>query len=136
MHHILAQGRIKTRSDVTSGLFICTLFLDQQELSQKWLPSVMNYLHGICYMGIRKSLIETLKPLPPFRKMDSILLFENEFKLSKKTDLRLTAQDFLRQEIDDIFKAKALNLAMDLMADFIQLYDEQARNLKFVKFFI
>lgn len=68
--------------------------------------------------------------------MDSILLFENEFKLSKKTDLRLTAQDFLRQEIDDIFKAKALNLAMDLMADFIQLYDEQARNLKFVKFFI
>ena len=92
---------MKTRSDIASGLFICTLFLDQQELSKKVLPSVMNFLHGICYLGVKKSLIETLKPLPPFKKMDSVLVFEKEFKMSKKADLQLKAQDFLEQEICD-----------------------------------
>lgn len=127
MHHTISQGRVKTRSDITSGLFICTLFLDQQGLSKKILPSVMNFLHGICYLGVKKTLIETLKPLPPFKKMDSILVFENKFKMSKKADLQLTAQDFLEQEIDDEFKVKALNLALDLMTDYIQLYDEQVK---------
>ena len=125
LHHIISQGRVKTRSDIASGLFICTLFLDQQELSKKVLPSVMNFLHGICYLGVKKSLIETLKPLPPFKKMDSVLVFEKEFKMSKKADLQLKAQDFLEQEINDEFKVRALNLALNLMTDYIQLYDEQ-----------
>ena len=127
MHHILSKGRVKSRFDITSGLFLCTLFLDQQTLSKKVLPSVMNFLHGICYLGIKKSLVETMKPLPPFKKMDSILIFEEDFRISKKIDMKLTSNDFVDSEINDVFKAKALNLTLDLMSDFMKLYDEQVR---------
>lgn len=124
MHHILSHAKIRNRSDVASGLFIVTLILDYQKLSKRFLPSVMNFLNGVCYLGVKKSLLDPVKPIPPFKKMDELLVlgekFTNDFDISE----RLTSRDFFNTPIDDDFKTRALNAASCLMRDFIKLYDE------------
>ncbi|CRK88161.1 CLUMA_CG001946, isoform A [Clunio marinus] len=122
IHHILSQAKVKTRSDVTSGLFLVTLFLDHQQLSKKFVPSVMNFLSGICHLGIKKSEVELIKPIPPFKRNNSLLVLENELKADY--GLKLKPEDFLNQPIDDDFKVRALNLTVNLMEDFVKLYDE------------
>lgn len=125
MHQILSQGKIRRRSDVSTGIFLATIVLDFQELSKKFLPSVLNFLHGICYLGIKKSLLERSKPIPPFKKMDNLLLLNGECEenVSVKS-LRLTSSDLLDKPIDDEFKVRALNIASRLISDYIKLYDE------------
>lgn len=122
IHQILSQARIKSRSDVASGLFLATLVLDYQQMSKRFLPSVMNFLSGICYLGIKKTLLDAARPIPPFRKMDELLVLSE--KCNAETSEKLTSSDFLSTPIDDDFKTRALNTATALMSDFIKLYDD------------
>lgn len=123
LHHILSQSKIKSRSDVASGLFLVTLVLDYQQLSKKFLPAVMNFLSGVCYLGIKKSVVEQLKPVPPFKKNDSILALD-KLQSDETSPLKLNSEDFLNNPIDDNFKIRALSVTVDLIGDFVKLYDE------------
>ena len=121
LHHILSQSKIKTRSDVASGLFLVTLVLDYQQLSKKFLPAVMNFLSGVCYLGVNRSIVEQLRPLLPF-KNDALLAISKKSSSSK--DFKLKPEDFLELNIDDDFKVRALSVTIDLISDFVKLYDE------------
>lgn len=122
LHHILSQAKVRTRSDIASGLFLVTLVLENQQLSKKFLPSVMNFLNGVCYLGIEK--VELMKPVPPFKADDSFLALEQKFKGEFETSMKLESEDFLNSTIDEDFKVRALNVAVHMMSDFIKLYDE------------
>jgi nucleolar protein 14 len=122
LHHILSQAKVKSRSDVASGLFLSTLVLDHQQLSKKFLPAVMNFLSGICYLGVKKSMVEKTRPLLPFKKNDSLLALECKFR--GEISPKLSAEDFIDSPVDEDFKVRALNVAVHLMADFVTLYDE------------
>lgn len=124
IHHIFSQAKIKNRSDVASGLFLATLLLDYQQMSKRFLPAVMNFLCGICYLGVKKTLLDAIKPIPPFRKMDEILVLSGEFRNNFEIKEKLSSIDFLNTPIDDDFKVRALNTASCLMRDFIKLYEE------------
>lgn len=129
IHQILSQCRVKSRADVASGLFLTTLVLEHQQLSKKFLPSVLNFLHGVCYLGIKKSPIDGMKAIPPFKrfpKLDSILVLSEDYE-GKCNDkkMRLKSSDFLDNEIDESFKMRAVNLSVNLMLEFIQLYEDQ-----------
>lgn len=128
IHQILSQCRVKSRADVASGLYLSTLILEHQQLSKKFLPSVLNFLHGICYLGIKKSPIDGMKAIPPFKrfpKLDSILVLNEDYE-GKCNDkkMRLKSSDFLENEIDESFKIRAVNLSVNLMLEFINLYEE------------
>lgn len=124
LHHILSQSKVKTRSDVASGLFLVTLVLDYQQLSRKFLPSVMNFLSGLCYIGVNKSIVEQLKPVPPFKKNDSLLALSTKFKGEFSTSAQLKSEDFVEDSVEEEFKVRALNVTINLINDFVKLYDE------------
>ncbi|KDQ08229.1 hypothetical protein BOTBODRAFT_118835 [Botryobasidium botryosum FD-172 SS1] len=44
MGQYLAQARIRSVTDMASGLFVCTLFLQYQELSKRLVPEAINFL--------------------------------------------------------------------------------------------
>lgn len=125
LHHILSQSKVKSRSDVASGLLLVTLVLEYQHLSKKFLPSVMNFLSGICYLGVNKSVVEQLKPIPPFKKNDAILALKEKYTSVAVSSLKLKSEDFLDDTaIDDDFKIRSLSVAVNLISDFVKLYDE------------
>lgn len=121
LHHILSQAKVKSRSDIAAGLFLVTLVLDYQQLSKKFLPAVMNFLSGVCYLGVKTSMMEKLKPVPPFKKNDMLLVLDGKFK---GEITKLSSEDFSDSPIDDEFKVRALNATVNLMIDFVKLYDE------------
>lgn len=124
VHHILSQAKVRSRSDVASGLFLVTLILDYQQLSKKFMPAVMNFLSGVCYLGVKTSMMEQTKPIHPFKKNDNLLVLENNFSGEFKLSEKLRSTDFAESSIDDDFIVRALNIATNLMADFVKLYDD------------
>jgi nucleolar protein 14 len=122
LQHLLSQAKIKSRYDVASGLFLATLVHDQQQLSKKFLPAVMNFLSGVCYMGAKKPITDKTTPVLPFKKNDSILTLDKKFL--GNSSAKLTPEDFFEKDIDDEFKVRALSVSINLMADFVRLYDD------------
>lgn len=123
LHQILSDSRIKTRSDITSGLFLVTLLLDSQKLSQKFLPSAMNFLSGIFFLGSAKPASKLLKPLMPFGDCESLLTLDGKFKGEFSKAMAMQYSDLNAASIDDEFKIRALLTAVNLYSDFIKLYD-------------
>lgn len=122
LHHILSQSKVKTRSDIASGLFLATLVLDSQQLSKKFLPAVINFLSGVCYLAVKKSMVEKTKTVPPFKQNDDLLVLDKKFSNEIEN---LTAADFLEGlPIDDDFKVRAINVTVQLIKDFVKLYDD------------
>lgn len=121
LHHILSQSKVKTKSDVTSGLFLATLALDYQKISKRFLPAVLNFLKGICYMGVKKSMLESTRPVPPFKKMDELLVLDEAVS---SVPGKMTSKDLVTNDVDDDFKVRALNTAVCLISDYIKLYED------------
>lgn len=130
LHHILSQAKIKSRYDIAAGLFLSTLVLDFQQISKRFLPAVMNFIGGVCYLGVKKSLLDAINPVPPFKKMDELLVLNEKFK--GEFSNKLMSSDFLNSPIDDDFKVRSLNVATCLMRDFVNLYEDVTG----VKYFI
>lgn len=124
IHHILSQAKIRNRSDVASGLFLVTLILDYQQISKRFLPAAINFLNGIFYLGSKKKQLDITKPIPPFKKMDELLVLSEKYNDKFNINERLTSIDFISTTIDDDFKVRALNIASQLTRDFIALYEE------------
>lgn len=122
LQHVLSQAKVRSRGDVASGLFLATLVLDQQQLSKKFLPVVMNFLSGVCYLAAKKPEAEQTKPVLPFKKNDSLLALDKKFK--ETPTARLTPEDLIEKEIDEDFKVRALTVTVNLIGDFVKLYDE------------
>lgn len=122
LHHILSQCKVKSRSDIMSGLYLVTLTYDFQRISKRFLPAALNFLKGICYLGIKKSLIDNSRPIPPFKKKDELLVISNDIEASSSEKLK--PADFVVPEIDDEFKVRAIATAVGLIKDFIMLFEE------------
>lgn len=142
IHHIFSQARVKNRSDVARGLLLATLVLEYQEFSKKFMPSVLNFLSGICYLGCDRSSTLNEKPILPFKRSEPILFIQGKIS-DFDTETKLGCDDFKDTEIDDEFRANALNVNIQLIRDFIHLYqdhvgihyliDGQLRFIKFLK---
>jgi nucleolar protein 14 len=140
IQHIFSQARVKSRSEIARGLFLATLVLEYQELSKRFMPSVLNFLSGICYLGCDRTSTLNEKPIPPFKRSEPILLVKekvSEFDIETK----LGCDDFKNSEINDEFRLNALNVNVQLIRDFIHLYQDHVGihylidgQLKFIKF--
>lgn len=124
MHHIFSQSRVKTRAELARGLFLATIVLDYQQLSKKFMPAVLNFLMGINYLGSERDVTKNDKPIPPFKRTEPLLVISEEFEEDFDVASKLQGDDFLQDEIDDDFRARALNVNCQLIRDYMKLYED------------
>lgn len=67
MSHILTQCPVSTTKDVSSGLFICSLYADYVSLSKRFIPEVINYLVGVLFLAAYKVKGRVIPVVPPFK---------------------------------------------------------------------
>lgn len=124
--HILSRARIRTRRDLSFGLFIVTIYLEYTKLSKRILPAVYNYLLGILFLCFYKKPIEIFKIVPPFSSMDSLrnmLVLDKPIEIDLKEE-PLKSIDLVAVEVNDVFKIRVLNTTLRLIQDSIENINE------------
>lgn len=119
MSQILLRARIqKYRSDISKGLFICTLILEYTLLSKRFAPSAINFLRGIIYAATPAELTQKMKIIPPFKATCKALVI-NETEITIDTNgAHMSASDLVHEELDNEFRIRALLTAINLLSEF------------------
>ncbi|XP_011642676.1 nucleolar protein 14 [Pogonomyrmex barbatus] len=127
MSQIIMKAHIKKyRSDISKGLFICTLILEYTLLSKRFAPSVINFLHGIIYIATPANLTQNVKVIPPFKAVCKVLIMNkiNSYNTIKPNGAHMFITDLIHEELDDEFKVKALLTAVNLLTEFKNQFQE------------
>ncbi|KYM96153.1 Nucleolar protein 14 [Cyphomyrmex costatus] len=119
MSQILIQARIKKyRSDISKGLFICTLILEYTILSKRFAPSVINFLRGIIYITTPAVLTQNMKIIPPFKTTNKVLVVNKAANTIDSNSTHMFASDLIHEKLDDIFRIRSLLTAVNLLIEF------------------
>ncbi|XP_029447903.1 LOW QUALITY PROTEIN: nucleolar protein 14 [Rhinatrema bivittatum] len=81
MSQILIKCPVMSLEDVTTGLFVCCLFLEYVSLSQRFIPELINFLLGILHLAVPSTRIvgyTLVHPFRPHRKNSELLLVSNK----------------------------------------------------------
>ncbi|KYM81735.1 Nucleolar protein 14, partial [Atta colombica] len=125
MSQILLKARIrKYRSDISKGLFICTLILEYTILSKRFAPSVINFLRGIIYIATPASLTQNMKIVPPFKAACKALVVNKVENTTDPNNAHMFASDLIHEELDDIFRIRSLLTAVNLLTEFKNQFQE------------
>ncbi|KAK9880134.1 hypothetical protein WA026_008649 [Henosepilachna vigintioctopunctata] len=129
IEQMLLNCRVTSKRDISYGLFLSTLALEYSSLSKRFMPGCINYLGGIIGMAISKSTICALKLFPPFKSGSSFLvLLKNQS--SNTSALKMEITDLIKTEMTEIFKVRALHLALKLVKEFCDNFDSLASNVE------
>ncbi|KAJ7581043.1 nucleolar protein 14 [Mycena floridula] len=123
----LGLGRIRSLSDMTSGLFLCTLFLQYEQLSKRFVPEAINLLvNAVLHLAPNRfkdvSSLPGSFPAPDFRSDLCRPLALNPKKALhdvEKPDLWAIISSAQATEEN---KASLLDLALDLLGRYADLY--------------
>lgn len=123
MSQILFRCQVKNKVDISKGLLICTLILEYTVLSERFAPSVINFLRGIIYISTPKHLIQEIKMIPPFKKTGELsnllILDEDQTNLNiDSINMLMKASDLVDGPLDDNFKIRALLTTINLLCEF------------------
>ncbi|XP_071635912.1 nucleolar protein 14 homolog [Temnothorax longispinosus] len=119
MSEILLKARIRTyRSDISKGLFICTLILEYTMLSKRFAPSVINFLRGIIYTATPTDLTQKMKVIPPFKRACKALVISKTKNTRDPNGVHMFANDLIHEDVDDKFRIRALLTAVNLLIEF------------------
>lgn len=128
IQHILSKARVRTRQDITMGLFLVTLSLEYGQISKRFLPAAFNFLLGIVYLCIPKRPVEIIKILPPFQsqgflsKLLAIPEDSDDYKDIKEESLK--AEDLVTQTFTNDFKVRSLNQCLKLIQEAVALVND------------
>ena len=149
----LGLARVRSLNDIASGLFLCTLFLAYEQLSQRFVPEAVNFLvNTVLHLAPNKyqnaSELPGSFPSPDFRSSHC-----RQLALDAKSarGLKIQKPDFgvllTSEDLDDASKLNLLALSLDLLgryADllkgleaFVEIFDPIAQilsNLKLQKY--
>ncbi|KNZ76452.1 putative nucleolar complex protein 14 [Termitomyces sp. J132] len=143
----LGLSRVRSLSDIASGLFICTLFLQYEELSKRLVPEAVNFLtntvlHLVPHHYKTVASLPGSFPSPDFRSDMCRPLALNTKVQSNIISQKANLSALLSGEPTEQAKADLLFLALSLLgryADmykslegFIELYDPILEILKHV----
>lgn len=119
MSQILLRARIKRcRSDISKGLFMCTLVLEYMQLNKRFAPSVINFLRGVIYTATPADLTQNIKVIPPFKRdLKPLVIDQTEVTIDLENS-RMSANDLICENLDDDFKIRALLTAVNLVREF------------------
>jgi nucleolar protein 14 len=124
----LGLGRVRSLVDISSGLFLCTLFLQFEALSKRLVPEAINFLintvlhlapHG--YKDVAS--LPGSFPSPDFQsdlcKPLSLKVKKRGTTIAQKANLAtLLSADQTTEQV----KTDALGLALDLIAKYAEMY--------------
>ncbi|KZT71550.1 Nop14-like protein [Daedalea quercina L-15889] len=124
----LGLGRVRSLQDLTSGLFLCTLFLQYEQLSKRFVPEAVNFLanavlHLAPHKYADKATLPGLFPCPDFES-EHCSSFTIAGKKVKNATLNspqlsrlLSGDEFSEQD-----KVDLLGLTLDLLGRFADMY--------------
>ncbi|XP_014478490.1 PREDICTED: nucleolar protein 14 homolog [Dinoponera quadriceps] len=120
MSQILLKSRVKNRTDISRGLFICTLILEYTVLSKRLAPSVINFLRGIIYAATPAASTQKIKVISPFEKTCNCLIVNKNLTNIEidPNGAHMMASDLICEELDDEFRIRALITAVNLIREF------------------
>ncbi|XP_023248077.1 nucleolar protein 14 homolog [Copidosoma floridanum] len=124
MSQILLRCKVRKKSDITKGIFVCTLILEYTVLTKRWSPEVVNFLRGVIYISLPKPFSKHLKVIPPFKQVgdfSNLLVLEESHK---KTDFdpensKMNIKDLMEEEMDDDFRIRTFFTAINLLCEFV-----------------
>nr|CAD7454804.1 unnamed protein product [Timema tahoe] len=119
MGQLLSQCRVKTKADIAKGLFICTLFLEYTDLSKRFSPAAVSFLHGLVQLAV-------LSPAKPKGRTANMLVLSRDMSEEEPPDSSLMCSSDLTDSIpgDDYFKTRALHTTVKLLSEFLSQLDE------------
>lgn len=123
----LGLGRIRSLTDITSGLFLCTLFLQFERLSKRLIPEAINFLiNTVLHLAPHHYKDITLLPGSfPSPDFDSDLCRPLSLQLNpKKPPILQTANlsSLISSRTSEQAKADLLGLALELIGRFANMY--------------
>ncbi|KAJ3847822.1 nucleolar protein 14 [Lentinula lateritia] len=123
----LGLARVRSLSDITSGLFLCTIFLHYEQLSQRFVPEAVNCLvNSVLHLAPSKyqdaSQLPGSFPSPDFRSTHCRHL-TLDAKMAKGLKIQQpNLSDLLtNQEHDAALKLNLLGLSLDLLGRYANL---------------
>lgn len=127
MGSYLGLCRVRTLQDVASGLFLCTLFLQYEELSKRLVPEVINFLlntllHLAPHQFKDEASLPGSFPAPDFKSelCQSLTLSRKSKKLeARKPDLTKLLCDSTANEQA---KVDLLSLTVDLLGQYADMH--------------
>ncbi|KAK3603036.1 hypothetical protein CHS0354_037784 [Potamilus streckersoni] len=129
---MLAQCSISQERDVAAGLFVCSICLEYVSLSKRYIPEVVNFLHGLLFLAAEKDPNKIEPVIPPFKpvgKNVNLLLLSKamsgvtEIKKWKMSEL-LSINMERQATCNDEFRLSAINNSLILIREFSNLYAE------------
>lgn len=128
MASYLGLGRVRSLQDLTSGLFLCTMFLQFEQLSKRFLPEAINFLansvlHLAPHKFVNKSRVPGFFPCQDFESehCPSFTISEKKAKdtTTKPPQLSqlMNGAGFSEQD-----KVDLLGLTVDLLGRFADMY--------------
>jgi nucleolar protein 14 len=124
----LGLGRVRSLADIASGLFLCTLFIDFEELSKRFVPEAVNFVvNALLHLAPHPfKSVESLPgsfPAPDFKselcKGLGVDFSKARRTVSQKPDLI----DILSMgRKDEQAKVDLLGLSFDLIGRFADIY--------------
>lgn len=128
MQHVLSRARVRTRQEISMGLFLVTVVLEFVSQSKRLLPAVFNFLQGILHMSIPKRDVQQLDITPPFERdgpLSKLLALPVNTKECKEMEAQqLQSVDLVTQTITPDFKVRALDTTLLLIKEALQLVEE------------
>ncbi|XP_014665036.1 PREDICTED: nucleolar protein 14-like isoform X2 [Priapulus caudatus] len=129
MAQMLAQCQVSSTIAVTTGLLLCTVFLDYVSLSKRFVPEVNNFLYGILFMASIKQ-DQVLRVYPPFKSVGTSadLLVLPKSAINNRTIDTSPLGLWEMASLKDIeeptleFKCTAISVTLKLLCKFAVLY--------------
>jgi nucleolar protein 14 len=124
----LGLGRVRSLRDIASGMFLCTLFLQFEELSKRLVPEAINFLINtvlhIAPHGYRDiASLPGSFPSPDFRKA---LCSSLSLDIKKARDLHAVKPNLVdvlgTDNADEQAKVDLLGLSFELLGQFADMY--------------
>lgn len=124
IEEMLSSCRVRSSIDVSTGLLITTLALEYCSLSKRYVPEAINFLRGILRLAHSKQL--KIPTVPPFKlkDIDSYSLEVTDKSISCD-NLKLNINDLFKENNEDEFKIRSINLALNLLNQFCQFWNEE-----------
>lgn len=129
MSQMLLRCRIKSRIDMSKGLFICSLILEYTVSSKRFAPSAINFLRGVIYTATPKHLIQGIRMIPPFKtigELSNILVLDGDQSNAdiNPIGIRMKAADLVCEDLEDEYKIRTLLTAVNMLNEFKNNFDE------------
>merc|ERR1719153_528365 len=119
MCSIMATARPIDRSSISSCLLVCTTMLEYVSLSKRFVPELVNTLHGLLFVS---STSHTTRPPPPC-KGGNYLVLSNKIDKIDTSKLDISEVSSVK-DIDDNFRVSALSSTLTLLIKTLKLYRE------------